>query len=89
MMHRLLQSIYEPLFLEGSYGFRPRRGTHTAIQALHRHLFRSQVQSVLDVDVAGYSDMIDHQLLAGMLGEKIRDERFMRYLQRMLKAGVL
>jgi hypothetical protein len=33
--------------------------------------------------------MIDHQLLAGMLGEKIRDERFMRYLQRMLKAGVL
>lgn len=89
MMHRVLASIYEPLFLEGSHGFRPGRGPHTAIQALHRHLYRSQVQTVIDVDVAGYFDTIDHQLLVRILGEKIRDERFMRYLQRMFKAGVL
>ena len=42
MMHRLLESIYEPLFLESSYAFRPDRGAHRAIQALHQHLFRSR-----------------------------------------------
>ena len=89
MMHRLLESSYEPLFLESSYGFRPNRGAHTAIQALHHHLFRSHVETVIDVDLAGYFDSIDHQLLAGILGEKIQDERFMRYLHRMFKAGVL
>lgn len=89
MMHRVLESIYEPLFLEESYGFRPGRDPHTAIQALHRHLFRSHVQTVIDVDIAGYFDTIDHELLARLLGVKIRDERFRRYLQRMFKAGVL
>ena len=80
MMHRLLESIYEPLFLESSYAFRPDRGALTAIQALHQHLFRSHVETVIDVDLAGYFDTVDHQLLAGVLGEKIQDERFMPYL---------
>ena len=89
MMHRVLESIYEPLFLESSYAFRPDRGAHTAIHALHQHLFRSHVETVVDVDLAGYFDTVDHQLLAGILAEKIQDERFMRYLHRMFKAGVL
>ncbi|MBT4504247.1 MAG: group II intron reverse transcriptase/maturase [Gemmatimonadetes bacterium] len=89
MMHRVLESIYEPLFLDCSYGFRPGRGCHDAIRALHQHLFRYKVQTVIDVDLAGYFDSIDHQLLESILRKKIRDERFLRYLHRMFKAGVL
>jgi group II intron reverse transcriptase/maturase len=89
MMQRTLESIYEPLFLDCSYGFRPGRGCHDAIRALHHHLYRNEVQTVIDIDLSGYFDSIDHSLLLALLREKIRDERFMRYVSRMLKAGVL
>jgi RNA-directed DNA polymerase len=89
MTQRVLESIYEPVFRDCSYGFRPGRGCHDAIRALYQHLFRSEVQTVIDVDLAGYFDQIDHPLLAGFLRQKIRDERFMRYVHRMFKAGVL
>ena len=66
MMHHVLESIYEPLFLDCSYGFRPGRGYHDAIRALHQHLYRKEVQTIID-----------------------QDERFMRYVKWMFKAGVL
>ena len=89
MMHRVLESVYEPVILDCSYGFRPGRGCHDAIRALRQHLFRFEVQTVIDVDLAGYFDGISHALLDMVLRQKIRDERFMRYLRRMFKAGVL
>lgn len=89
MIHRVLESIYEPLFLDCSYGFRPGRGCHDAIRALSHHLHRSEVQTVIDVDLAGYFDSVSHTLLDAVLRQKIRDERFLRYLHRMFKAGVL
>ena len=89
VMRRVLESIYEPLFLSGSYGFRPRRGCHDAIRDLHHHLYRNPVQSVIDVDLAKFFDTIDHELLLGMLREKINDPKFLRYVQRMFKSGVL
>ena len=89
MVQRVLESIYEPLFLECSYGFRPARGCHLAINALYQHLYRNEVQTVIDIDLAGYFDSIDHHLLREILSEKIKDKRLMRYLTRMFKAGVL
>jgi group II intron reverse transcriptase/maturase len=89
MMQRILESIYEPLFLDCSYGFRPGRGCHDAIRALHQHLYRNEVQKVIDVDLAGYFDSIDHNQLVAFLRMKIWDKRFIRYVTRMLKAGVL
>ena len=89
MMHHVLESIYEPLFLECSYGFRPGRGCHEAIRALHQHLYRQEVETIIDLDIANYFGTIDHGLLEAMLREKITDERFMRYMKRMFKAGVL
>jgi retron-type reverse transcriptase len=56
MMQRVLEAIYEPLFLDCSYGFRPGRGCHDALRALHHHLFRYEVETVIDVDLAGYLD---------------------------------
>lgn len=89
MMHKVLESIYEPLFLDCSYGFRPGRGCHDAIRALLDHLFRDEVQTIIDVDLANFFNTIDHTLLLTMLSDKIKDPRFLRYLARMFKAGVL
>ena len=89
MMPRVIESIYEPLFLDCSYGFRPGRGCHDAIRALHQHLFRYEVETVIDVDLAGYFDGISHTGILEMLRRKIRDQRLLRYLARMFKAGVL
>jgi RNA-directed DNA polymerase len=89
LMHRVLESIYEPLFLDCSYGFRPGRGCHEALRALHQHLYRKEVETIIDLDIANYFGTIDHDLLEAILREKIQDERFLRYVKRMFKAGVL
>lgn len=54
MMQKVLEAIYEPIFLENSYGFRPGRGCHDAIRALHKHLFSRPVEVVIDVDLANF-----------------------------------
>lgn len=89
MMQRVLESIYEPLFLDCSYGFRAGKGCHDAIKALHQHLYRNEVQTVIDLDLASYFDSIDHNILLAFLRHKIKDKRFIRYIARMFKAGVL
>lgn len=86
---RILESIYEPLFLDCSYGFRPGVGCHDAIQALHQHLFKHEVQSIIDVDLENYFGTINHELLSEVLTSKIKDRRFIRYIKRQFKAGVL
>lgn len=55
MMQKVLESIYEPLFLDCSYGFRPGRGCHDALKALYQHLYRQEVQIIIDVDLANFS----------------------------------
>lgn len=89
MMQKVLESVYEPLFLDCSYGFRPGRGCHDAIKALYQPLYHHEVEVVIDVDLANFFGAIDHGLLIELLQEKIGDERLIRYLNRMFKAGVL
>jgi group II intron reverse transcriptase/maturase len=88
-MQQILESIYEPLFLDCSYGFRPGRSCHDAIRALHQHLFKQEVQSIIDVDLENYFGSINHELLSVMLSAKIKDRRLLRYIRRLFKAGVL
>jgi RNA-directed DNA polymerase len=89
MMHKVLESLYEPVFLDCSYGFRPGRGCHDALRALMHPLYRYEVESVIDVDLANYFGSVDHGMLLELLRERIKDPRFLRYLVRMFKAGVL
>jgi RNA-directed DNA polymerase len=89
MTQRILESIYEPTFLDCSYGFRMGIGCHDAIRDLQNHLFRREVQVVIDIDLENYFGSIDHRLLEKMLRERIKDEKFMRYIVRMFKAGIL
>lgn len=89
MMQRILESIYEPLFLECSYGFRPGKSCHNAIKALQNHLYDKHIEIVIDIDLKNYFGTINHKLLENILREKIKDPNLMRYIVRMFKAGIL
>lgn len=89
MMHKVLESIYEPLFHENSYGFRPGRNCHDAIEALHAHLSTHEVETVIDVDLSNYFGSISHAEVIKVIRKKISDPRLIRYLIRMFKSGIL
>ena len=89
MMQEILESIYEPIFLDCSYGFRPGRGCHDAIKDLQHHLYESEIQTIIDIDLKNFFGTIDHEILEDILKEKIKDTKFMRYINKMFKAGVL
>jgi RNA-directed DNA polymerase len=88
-MQDILESIYEPLFFDFSYGFRPKRSCHDAVKDLRKHLFKEEVEVVIDVDLANFFGKIDHDIVKDMLSMKIKDSKFMRYITRMFKSGVL
>src|ERR1700722_7701882 len=71
MAQKVLESIYEPLFLDCSHGFRLERGCHTAIKSLLDHLYRNEIQTVIDIDLKNFFGTIDHQLLEDILKQKI------------------
>ena len=86
---RILGAIYEPIFLDCSHGFRPGRSCHTVIKSLRDYLGRNEIETVIDIDLKNFFGTIDHKILEEMLREKIKDDRFIRYIIRMFKAGVL
>lgn len=89
MTKKILESIYEPTFYECSYGFRPGRGCHDAIKDLQNYLYTGKTSVVIDIDLGNFFGTIDHDLLAEILETRIKDKRFIRYIKRMFKAGVL
>jgi RNA-directed DNA polymerase len=86
---RILEAIFEGDFLDTSYGFRPGRSCHMALQALDAVLMRQPVNFVIDADIKGFFDSVDHGHLLRCLETRISDPRFLRYVARFLKAGVL
>lgn len=72
---QILEAIYEPLFLDCSHGFRPKRGCHTAIKDLRKYLYENLVEIVIDIDLKNFFGTIDHKILEGFLREKIADEK--------------
>jgi group II intron reverse transcriptase/maturase len=83
----LLEAYYEPRFSDRSHGFRPRRGCHTALsEAVHNW---TGTTWFIEGDIAGCFDALDHDVLLGTLGENIHDNRFLRLLRNMLRAGYL
>jgi group II intron reverse transcriptase/maturase len=81
--------IYEEDFLGFSYGFRPRRGCHDALDALWVGLTERKVNWVLDADIRGFFDAIDHGWLVKFVEHRIADRRVVRLIQKWLSAGVL
>ena len=85
---RVLNQIYEVDFLGFSYGFRPGRGAHDALDALWVGLTGKKVNWVLDADIRGFFDAIDHGWLVKFLEHRIADRRVLRLIQKWLRAGV-
>lgn len=85
----VLEAIYEEDFLGFSYGFRPGRSAHDALEALDRALMTKKVNWVLDADIRGYYEAIDHEWLVKFVEHRVGDRRVVRLIQKWLKAGVL
>jgi RNA-directed DNA polymerase len=85
----VLNAIYETDFLGFSYGFRPRRSQHQALDALYTGLLTKRVNWVLDLDIKGFFDGISHEWLVKFIEHRIADRRVVRLIQKWLKAGVL
>jgi len=88
-MVALLNAIYEEDFLGVSYGFRPGRGTHDALDALCVGIHSKKVSFILDADIRSFFDEINQEWLIRFLEHRIGDRRIIRLIQKWLKAGVL
>ena len=85
----VLNAIYETDFLNFSYGFRPGRNQHQALDALYAGVLTRKVNWVLDLDIRGFFDAIDHGWLVKLVEHRIADRRVVRLIQKWLNAGVL
>jgi len=83
----LLEHVYEPVFADQSHGFRRGRSCHSALTEIRRTWHG--VKWLIEVDIVGYYDNIDHDILLGLLRRRIDDDRLIRLIGRMLKAGYL
>ena len=89
VMTKILNAIYEPMFKEFSYGFREGRSCHQAIAYLKRMIETRQVNYIVDLDIKGFFDNIDHEWLIKFLEYRINDKVYIRYIRRFLKSGIL
>ncbi|UCD32913.1 MAG: group II intron reverse transcriptase/maturase [Desulfobacterales bacterium] len=85
----VLNAIYEADFLGFSYGFRPGRSPHDALNALYAGIMTRKVSWVLDADIRGYFDAISHEWLVKFIEHRIADRRVVRHIKKWLNAGVL
>jgi group II intron reverse transcriptase/maturase len=85
----VLEAVYEQDFSDCSYGFRPGRSAHQALERLWRELMSMRGGWVLDVDIKGFFDNLDHGHLRGFLDRRVRDGVLRRTIDKWLKAGVL
>jgi RNA-directed DNA polymerase len=87
-INRQLQGYYEPKFTTSSYGFRPGRNCHQALEAACRYVKGGKTK-VVDIDLAKFFDEVNHQRLLWLLGTRIGDNRLLNLLKKTLKSGIL
>jgi RNA-directed DNA polymerase len=86
---QVLNAIYEEDFLGFSYGFRPGRSQHDALDALAAGLTRRKVNYILDADIRAFFDTVSHDWLIGFVEQRVADRRIIRLIRKWLRAGVL
>ena len=89
VMTQILNAVYEPMFKEFSFGFRPGKSCHQAIAYLDKMLHREHINYVVDLDIKGFFDNIDHEWLIKFLEYRIADKVYIRYIRRFIKSGIL
>lgn len=88
-MADILNAIYENIFLDCSYGFRPNRDCHKAIKKLDEIIMKKKINYVVDADIKGFFNNVNHEWLIKFLEHTIQDKKFVRYITRFLKSGIL
>lgn len=83
----LLESVYEPIFLNCSHGFRPNRSCHTALTELTKGF--NGIRWFVEGDIKGCFDNIEHTVLVGLINEKVKDARLIKLIYQFLKAGYM
>lgn len=86
---RILEAIYEADFLECSYGFRPNRSCHDALSSLDKAIMKNPVNHVIDADIKGFFDNVNHGCLMKFLEVRISDKNMLRLIVRFLKSGIM
>lgn len=89
VMTKILNSIYEPVFKDFSYGFRRDRNAHQAVSELNKIIMRTRVNFIVDADIKGFFDNVNHEWLIKFLENDIKDKNFIRYIKRFLKSGII
>lgn len=89
VMAGILNDIYEERFLDCSYGFRPGRSAHEAVRQINQTIMTRRVNYVMEADIKGFFDNVNHDWLMKFLENDIADRNFLRYVKRFLIAGVM
>jgi RNA-directed DNA polymerase len=86
---KILSSIFEPIFLNSSFGFRPNRNAHDALRELNRLTYTSNNVAVAEVDITKCFNQIPHKELKEFLRQKISDRRFLKLIDRMIETKIM
>lgn len=87
IIRMMLQAIYEGYFEKSSHGFRPNKSCHTALDSIQKSF--SGAKWFIEGDIKGFFDNIDHKIMISVLSKRIKDEKFLRLINKFLKAGYL
>ena len=86
---KIVEAIYEPKFLNNMFGFRPNKSCHDCLKYLNHCIENKYTNYILDADIKGYFDNINHDLIMKALNEHIKDTNLLRLIKRFLKAGIM
>ena len=86
---KILGAIYEPRFLNCMYGFRPNRGCHEAIKEVYQRISYGKISYIVDADIKGFFDHIDHDWMMKFLEWNIQDKNLLWLIRKYLKAGIM
>jgi RNA-directed DNA polymerase len=86
---RILSVLFEPIFLDSSYGYRPNRNAHDALRSIRSYLIGSKVMHVFEADIRSYFERVNHKWLIQMLSQRVADPVIMRLIGKWLRAGVM
>lgn len=84
-LKKILEAVYEPKFLDNMYGFRPNRGCHNAIKYTHQRISRGRISYIVDADIKGFFDHIDHDWMIKFLEYNIKDPNIIWLVKKYLK----
>ena len=86
---KILEAIFEPEFVDTSYGFRPKRSCHQALDKVREEIICQPTNYVVDMDIKGFFDNVDHKWMMKALEQKVADKGLLQIIGRILKSGVM